>query len=326
MALTPTEEAQVLALVAQEAALLSLAAEEPAIISNLGATDVSLSDLTAATTPADADLLLIRQGTTDKSVAASVLAAYIAAEVDAGFVNVSGDTMTGILALFAGSTVPTPALFDTTTRIASTSFVMRALGNHSDSVTKTGAFSVVPADMGKHLDWSDSVSRVCTLPNTSTVAAGSKINISNSATSPGINLTLTPAAGQIGGTVFGGLAASHALHAGSQVELVSNGTNWLAYNGSGTSARTQDGFIRFPGGVMVQWGRLSINGATPTTGALPTTFPNNAWGAVATRVSGTAIAAAQSACSANVTTSQITVAPDSTSTGTRDFFWIAIGS
>lgn len=75
--LTPTQEAQVLALVAQEAALLSLASEEPAIISNLGATDVSLSDLGAASSLGDTDLLLVRQGSTDKSIAGSIVKAAV---------------------------------------------------------------------------------------------------------------------------------------------------------------------------------------------------------------------------------------------------------
>jgi len=73
MALTPTEEAQVLALVAQETALLSLAGNEPAIISTLGATDVSLSDLGTASSLGDADLLLVRQGSTDKSISGLIV-------------------------------------------------------------------------------------------------------------------------------------------------------------------------------------------------------------------------------------------------------------
>lgn len=73
MALTAAEEAQTRELLAQQAAILSLADSEAAIISNLSATDVSLSDLTAASTINDADLLLIRQGTTDKSIAGSVV-------------------------------------------------------------------------------------------------------------------------------------------------------------------------------------------------------------------------------------------------------------
>lgn len=76
MALTAAEEAQTRSLIAQEAAILALADEEPAIISNLGATDVSLSDLTAATSINDADLMLVRQGTTDKSSAFSVIKSW----------------------------------------------------------------------------------------------------------------------------------------------------------------------------------------------------------------------------------------------------------
>ena len=68
MALSPTEEAQTRDLIAQQAALLSLAGVEPTILSKLGATKVTLSDLPTASAINDADLLLLRQGTTDKSV------------------------------------------------------------------------------------------------------------------------------------------------------------------------------------------------------------------------------------------------------------------
>lgn len=73
MALTAAEEAQTRELLAQQAAILSLADSEAAIISSLGATDVSLSDLTAATTVNDSDLLLVRQGVTDKSVSGAII-------------------------------------------------------------------------------------------------------------------------------------------------------------------------------------------------------------------------------------------------------------
>lgn len=77
MALTATEEAQVKALIAQNAALLSLASSEPTIISKLAATKVSLADLSPATTLADSDLFLVRQGSTEKSVSRGVLASGI---------------------------------------------------------------------------------------------------------------------------------------------------------------------------------------------------------------------------------------------------------
>lgn len=79
MSLTPTEEAQTRQLIAQNAPLLSLASNEPIITSKLGATKVNLSQLPAASTIADADILLTRQGTADKSVAASVFKTYVSA-------------------------------------------------------------------------------------------------------------------------------------------------------------------------------------------------------------------------------------------------------
>ncbi len=76
MALTATEEALVRQLLDQQAAILSLAGNEATITSKLGAAKVTLSDLVSASVVADADLFLLRQGTTDKSVTPSVLKAY----------------------------------------------------------------------------------------------------------------------------------------------------------------------------------------------------------------------------------------------------------
>lgn len=77
MALTPTEESQIRQLIAQEAALLSLAGNEPTITSKLGAAKVNLSQLPSVSAIAGSDLFLLRQGTTDRSSAASLLMAYL---------------------------------------------------------------------------------------------------------------------------------------------------------------------------------------------------------------------------------------------------------
>jgi len=74
MALTTAEEALVRLLLAQQAEILSLAGNEPTIISKLGATKITLSDMIPASSMDDADLMLIRQGTTDKSIARSTFA------------------------------------------------------------------------------------------------------------------------------------------------------------------------------------------------------------------------------------------------------------
>lgn len=77
MALSPTEEAQTRALIAQNAALLSLASNEAAIISELGAGDVTLADLPSAVSLSDTDLFLVRQGTEEKSVAKSLISTVV---------------------------------------------------------------------------------------------------------------------------------------------------------------------------------------------------------------------------------------------------------
>jgi len=77
MALTATEEALVRQLINQQAAILSLAGNESTITSKLGATKVTLSDLVAASTLAGADLFLTRQGVTEKSLRADILADYV---------------------------------------------------------------------------------------------------------------------------------------------------------------------------------------------------------------------------------------------------------
>lgn len=89
MALTTTEEAQTRALIAQNAALLSLASNEAAIISELGAGDVTLADLPPAASIAGSDLILVRQGTTERSALASQITPPGATETVAGIVELA---------------------------------------------------------------------------------------------------------------------------------------------------------------------------------------------------------------------------------------------
>lgn len=93
MSLSPAEEALVRDLIAQNAALLSLASSESTIISKLGATKTTLSALTAASSLADSDLMLVRQGVTDKSVTGALLKAFAvspaASETVAGVLEIA---------------------------------------------------------------------------------------------------------------------------------------------------------------------------------------------------------------------------------------------
>ena len=76
MAFTPSEEALLRQLLDQNTELLNLADSESEIISKLGATKVTLSDLDAASSTNDSDLVLARQGTEDKSLTLSLLRSY----------------------------------------------------------------------------------------------------------------------------------------------------------------------------------------------------------------------------------------------------------
>lgn len=94
MALTTTEEALVRQLLDQQAAILSLASSESTIISKLGANKVTIADLPNASTIADADLFLLRQGTQEKNVTGAVVKSLASAAV-AG----ATDTVAGIVEL-----------------------------------------------------------------------------------------------------------------------------------------------------------------------------------------------------------------------------------
>ena len=90
MALTPTEEAQLRQLIAEQAELLNLAANESTIISKLGAQKKNISQLAAASSLNDTDLIVGRQGTSDKSIVFSLLKSFFKAsqaEVNAGTVD-----------------------------------------------------------------------------------------------------------------------------------------------------------------------------------------------------------------------------------------------
>jgi len=126
MAFTPTEEALLKQLAAQNASLLNLASAETTIISKLGATKVTLSDLDAVTAPADADIMLARQGTDDKGLALSLLKEYS----QGGAVLTTGDqTVAGVKTFSSSPVVPTATAGDSSTKAASTAFVSGAVAD-----------------------------------------------------------------------------------------------------------------------------------------------------------------------------------------------------
>ena len=170
MALTSTEEALVRQLLDQQAAILSLAGNESTITSKLGATKVTLSDLVAARSLADADLLLTRQGTNDKSLTAALLAQYCSEEFLAG--------------------ITTPAQFDNDTSLATTAFVQRALGNFGAWTSILESGSVIPAAaVGNAVQVQLPSDGFIYLPLTSQCVSGAALHIINTSVSTKATLT-----------------------------------------------------------------------------------------------------------------------------------------
>lgn len=274
MSLTASEEALVRQLLDQQAAILSLAGNEATITSKLGATKVTLADLVAASAVADADLLLARQGTTDKSVRVDTLAAYMEAELNQTFAKIASPTFTG------DPKAPTAAQFDKDTSLATTAFVQRALGSIQGIVTYAAPQTLSAADVGKLVLPNSAGSITLTLPLASSLVVGATIHFRNA----GAGLASLACAGA---DIFyrAGLLAPFStlkLASNDSVSLVASVTGWELFAGSAAlRAATGDfgaslaasGYQKLPSGLIIQWGISAVT-TTSASVTFPIAFPN----------------------------------------------------
>ncbi len=138
-------------------------------------------------------------------------------------VNLAGDTMSGALALFSGSTVPTAAQFDSTTKVVNSAFVQGEKGNKSGFTTLSVNTSLTLAHVGS-LVAIGSPNITLTLPPASSVRQGSTIYVI------ALNKGVINASTNI---VLWDLSSPNvAMAYGETCEFTSNGTNWYASGGS----------------------------------------------------------------------------------------------
>ena len=133
MALTATEEALLRDLLAKQAELIALANNETTITAKLGSTKATIDDLTAATTVADSDLMIVRQNGVDKKLPVSV--------VKSDLVDLSSYAPLASPALTGTPTAPTAAASTNTTQVATTAYAMTAAANAVAGVATTFASS-----------------------------------------------------------------------------------------------------------------------------------------------------------------------------------------
>lgn len=228
---------------------------------------------------------------------------------------------------------PTAALFDSTTKLATTAFVKNAGVSFSNqSVITASTTLTAAAHAGRFITvGSAGVNAALTLPAASTCAVGTVLHINSQATGVTVVASGSDQISQIPGS-----STTAAMNVNDTLSLVSDGSSvWIAISGSvhlGASAvfgasRATSGYQKLPGGVIIQWGSGSYSGASgsQTTVNFPIAFPNNVF--IVTGSIGSALADCTIGAQAS-SPSQFAIGYHSTSgsTATGTYYaWTAVG-
>ncbi|ACR32497.1 gp53-like domain-containing protein [Burkholderia glumae] len=178
---------------------------------------------------------------------------------------------------FRGSPqAPLAPQFDNTTRLATTSFVLRALGSFS-GFAGTKADTTLTADFaGFAIQSYASASITVTLPLGATMPVGSAITFFNNGTSGSVMAIAVQGFDTI--TVPGNRVVVIALQPGETLKLMSRGSGeWNIVGGTAalkfstlfSSSLAATGFQRLPTGYIEQWG----SGVTDANGEINFVFP-----------------------------------------------------
>ena len=172
-------------------------------------------------------------------------------------------------------TVTTPAQFDVSTKIATTGFVQKAIGSHSNILGVGTNITLTNTAIGQFLVYTAGCT--ATLPLAASGNAGSVISFL--ATANGCIV----ARQSTNNIVMGGITlTSVTLNGGDTLELVSNGTDWYVKGGSASlinsavfnSALTASGYQKLPSGLIYQWGTTTSSATADVAVTYPIAFPS----------------------------------------------------
>ncbi|KUZ83272.1 gp53-like domain-containing protein [Burkholderia ubonensis] len=239
---------------------------------------------------------------------------------------------------FTGSPqAPVPPQFDNTSKIATTAFVQRALGNfNASSGTGSGILAATMAltndDIGGFHYFNGPTNQTATLPSEVGLPPGAAITFQRGAQ---YSLTIgTNKANAIIDTTIG-LASSITLTTGEFVVLVWSGTYWQAF-GTYTqrvgqpfaNSLTSNGYQKLPSGMIVQWGAVTCPANYSANQVIyfnfPIAFPNQALQFVGSN-SGIAVATPTESQANNLSQGQVFWGTSSASAGGLALSYIAIG-
>ena len=187
----------------------------------------------------------------------------------------------GAQQLAPGSYATSQAQFDSTTRLATTSWVHNE-GLFVSSINSMSANGAIAASAAGAMVTFGSTMTAATLPAAGSVRAGTMLPLLN--VTSGGNAVVVSANGN--DTIFVGNAAVASYSHGytESAVLVSNGNNqWILAFGSMLlsksysmfgSSLANTGYQKLPSGLIVQWGVLSTGSGGTATGNFPLAFPN----------------------------------------------------
>ncbi|KVZ14879.1 gp53-like domain-containing protein [Burkholderia ubonensis] len=177
----------------------------------------------------------------------------------------------------------TPGQFDSSTRLATTAFVQRALGSFQMSASlPVGTTNGSVADIGKYFTQQGAAAATYALPSTAELPSGAAIGFKVTSNFP---LTIQCNGGDVI-SANGQTLSSLTLGTGDDVMLVcpqkgfwfASGSAVVGQSSKFAASLNSNGYQKLPSGLIIQWGYTSVPANSLVTVPLPIAFPNASFG------------------------------------------------
>ncbi|KVN23877.1 hypothetical protein WJ63_19245 [Burkholderia pyrrocinia] len=227
---------------------------------------------------------------------------------------------------------PTAPQFDSSTKVATTAFVQRALGSFQASANlPAGATNGAAADIGKYFTQQAAAAATYVLPSTEGLSSGAAIAFKVTSNFP---LTISCSGGDMI-SANGQKVSSLTLGTGDDVIFVCPQKGYWFASGSAVVGQSSkfaasldvNGYQKLPSGLIIQWGRLAtaIGANASANQMLPITLPNSVLAATGTPAQTAVWSGASPSIGIGASNTVLTVWNNSTNSVSPYIWWIVIG-